>query len=79
MQFLVNFSVVHVCGTRSFTAEENNEKLVEAPPYPGSYGSCLYCWHTITAPDHNVIRFWVEDFGTGRFDGYYYYIRVSFA
>ena len=73
------FLVVHVCGTRSFTAEENTEKLIEAPPYPGSYGSSMYCWYTITALDHKVIRFWVVDFGTETFHPSNYYIRVRFA
>ena len=71
--------LVHICGIRNFTAEETNEKLIEALPYPDNYGSSyLYCWYTIIAPDHKVIRFWVEDFGTEQFYSYYYYIRVRF-
>ena len=68
--------LVHVCGIREFEAEIDVENIIEPPPYPGSYGSYMRCWYTITASGDSRIRFWVDDFGTETF-AYRFFMSVS--
>ena len=36
---LIIIVLVHICVIRNVIAEETNEKLIEALPYPDNYGS----------------------------------------
>ena len=76
-QFLISFTVVHICGTQKFSAEIDMENIIYAPPYPGSHGSTMDCWYTITAPENTRIRFWVDDFGTKTFNSQRYFMQVK--
>ena len=76
-QFLILFALVHICGIQQFDAEIDMERIIYAPPYPGSHGSTMDCWYTITAPEDTRIRFWVDDFGTETFHSGRYFMQVK--
>ena len=73
----IELFVVHICGIREFYAEIDKEKIINAPPYPESYGNFMVCWYSIFSPQNTRIRFWVDDFGTGKYDYRYFYMWVS--
>jgi len=59
--------LVHICGIREFSAEIDVENIIQAPAYPGAYGTDMNCWYKITSPENTRIRFWIDDFGTETF------------
>ena len=70
-------ALVHICGKRTYEAQVDSENIIHPSPYPVPYANTLNCWYTVTAPSNTKIRFWIDDFGTERFDSALFYLWVS--
>ena len=59
------------------TADTVIAKQFLAPGFPMEYSSTLFCEYSVVAPKQTRIRFWVNDFGTEKYENSRYYLWVS--